>query len=109
MGNTDTSSAQRARAKTPDFSELFRAAHGPRHASRTGAGTGSSPSSTPWQGEKVTVTKAASRRSMLPFLGRKKTVEQPSVPVPPLSRKSVGNAAYPITPVNTVRRSFGNG
>lgn len=106
MGGSDTPPAQRARTKAPDFSELFRSTHGSRHASRTGAGIGSSPSSSP---EKAAATKAASRRSMLPFLGRKKTAEQSAVPVPQLSRKSVSNVVHQVTTVNTVRRSFGNG
>lgn len=110
MGNLDAppASAQRVRTKAPDFSELFRSTHGSRHSSRTGAGTGSSPSSTPSPGEKAIGTKAPSRRSMLPFLGRKKP-EQSAVPATSLPRKSVGHAAYSATPVNTVRRSFGNG
>lgn len=110
MGGSDTPPAQRARSKAPDFSELFRSANGSRHSSRTGAGTGTSPSSSPLPGEKPASTKAPSRRSMLPFLGRKKPAEQTAVPAMPMPRKSVGaNAAYPVTTVNTVRRSFGNG
>lgn len=108
MGGSDTPPAQRARTKT-DFSELFRSTYGSRHASRAGAGTGSSPSSTSLQVEKSPVTKAPSRRSMLPFLGRKKPAEQSVVPTPPLSRKSIGSPANSVIPVNTVRRSFGNG
>lgn len=109
MGSSDAPPAQRARSKATDFSELFRSANGPRHSSRTGAGTGSSPSSSPVPGGKPAGTKASSRRSMLPFLGRKKATEQIGIPALPLSRKSVSSAAYPATPVNTVRRSFGNG
>lgn len=110
MGSSDAPPAQRARSKAPDFSELFRSANGSRYSSRTGSGAGSSPSSSPSSGEKPAGTKASSRRSMLPFLGRKKTAEQTAVPaLPTPSRKSVGNAAYSVTPVNTVRRSFGNG
>jgi len=110
MGSSETPPAQRARTKASDFSELFRSANGSRHSPRTGAGTvGTSPSSSPLPGEKPAGTKGPSRRSMLPFLGRKKPVEQTAVPALPISRKSVSNAAYPITPVNTVRRSFGNG
>ncbi|KAG9310216.1 hypothetical protein JVU11DRAFT_9861 [Chiua virens] len=109
-GSSDTSPAQRARTKAPDFTELFRSGHGSRHSSRTGAGTGSNPSSIPSPGEKSSGTKTSSRRSMLPFLGRKKPAEQTAaVPTAMTTRKSVGNAAYPVTPVNTVRRSFGNG
>lgn len=110
MGSSDTppASAQRARTKAQDFSELFRSTHGSRQPSRTGPGTGSSPSSATSPGGKPGGTKAPSRRSMLPFLGRKKP-EQSAVPATLLPRKSVGNAAYSVTPVNTVRRSFGNG
>ncbi|KAF8558605.1 hypothetical protein OG21DRAFT_1078499 [Imleria badia] len=108
MGSSDTPPAQRVRSKASDFSELFRSANGSRHSSRTGAG--SSPSSSPAPGEKPASTKASSRRSMLPFLGRKKPAERTAVPAMPMPRKSVGaNAAYPVTTVNTVRRSFGNG
>ncbi|KIJ16480.1 hypothetical protein PAXINDRAFT_168584 [Paxillus involutus ATCC 200175] len=97
MSNLGIPSAQRARTKTSDLSEIFRSAHGSRHSAKPGVATLTSASELT---EKSAVTK--SRRSMLPFLGRKKPAEQPAAPA---TRKSSNGPS----PVNTVRRSFGNG
>ncbi|KAF9224970.1 hypothetical protein BS17DRAFT_59237 [Gyrodon lividus] len=100
MSSLGIPSGQRARTKTSDLSEIFRSAHGSRHSSRAGVSIGSSPTSAPVPTEKFAVTKP--RRSMLPFLGRKKPAEQPAAHA---ARKS----SNVPSPVNTVRRSFGNG
>lgn len=95
-----TGSNQRSRTKASDLTDLFRPTHGSRHASKNI--TAEPSSSTPSQPDKTT---SKSRRSMLPFLGRKKSAEQP-IAAP--SRKSTTGAA-PAGPPSTFRRSFGNG
>ncbi|KIK80716.1 hypothetical protein PAXRUDRAFT_157918 [Paxillus rubicundulus Ve08.2h10] len=99
MSNLGIPSAQRARTKTSDLSEIFRSAHGSRHSSKPGVVTLTS-ASEPAEKSKSAVTKP--RRSMLPFLGRKKPTEQPAASA---ARKSSNGPS----PVNTIRRSFGNG
>ncbi|KAF9232629.1 hypothetical protein BU15DRAFT_67287 [Melanogaster broomeanus] len=97
-------SGQRARTKASDLSDIFRSAHGSRHSSKPGTVTGSSPTSAPVPADKPAVTKP--RRSMLPFLGRKKPAEQ--YPVQPAAASARKSSVGP-SPVNTLRRSFGNG
>ncbi|KIJ64748.1 hypothetical protein HYDPIDRAFT_28112 [Hydnomerulius pinastri MD-312] len=98
MSSSGIPPSQRARTKTSDLSEIFRSAHGSRHSSKAAAATGSSPTSVP------VPALPKPRRSMLPFLGRKKPVEQSAGPSTPPRKSSNGPS-----PVNTVRRSFGNG
>ncbi|KAL4071744.1 hypothetical protein J3A83DRAFT_2898319 [Scleroderma citrinum] len=92
---------QRPRTKASDLTDLFRSTHGSRHASKNvAAEPGASTSSHPDKSANK------SRRSMLPFLGRKKSAEQP-ITVPP--RKSTAGMPPVAPPSNTVRRSLGNG
>lgn len=88
---------QRPRVKTSDLADFFRSTHGSRHSPKNAVVT---EPGTPSSSEKSFTSK--SRRSMLPFLGRKKSAEQ-SVAAP--ARKSTVERP----PANVARRSLGNG
>ncbi|KAJ8590077.1 hypothetical protein M405DRAFT_182584 [Rhizopogon salebrosus TDB-379] len=85
----------RARTKTSELSDIFRSSHGSRHAAKDARS-----SVAPFADVPVTPPeeKHKSRRSMLPFLGRKK-VERPSASSSTLAKKST----------STLTGSFGNG
>lgn len=76
--STGIPTPQRSRTKTADLSEIFRSSHGSRQLPKIAVGT---LPNTPSE------EKHKSRRSMLPFLGRKKT-ERPSASSSALPRKS---------------------
>ncbi|KAG1719041.1 hypothetical protein EDB19DRAFT_756423 [Suillus lakei] len=75
---TGVPTPQRSRTKTADLSEIFRSSHSSRQLPKTVVG---GLPNTPSE------EKHKSRRSMLPFLGRKKT-ERPSASSSALPRKS---------------------
>lgn len=87
----------RPRTKTSDLADFFRPTHGSRHSPKNVA---AAEPDTPSSSDKSFASK--SRRSMLPFLRRKKSAEH-SPAAPP--RKST----VEHLPANVVRRSLGNG
>ncbi|KAG2340430.1 hypothetical protein BDR05DRAFT_966956 [Suillus weaverae] len=77
---------QRSRTKTADFSEIFRSSHGSRQLPKTVvAALPNTPSE----------EKQKSRRSMLPFLGRKK-IERPFASSSALPRKSINTPSVSV-------------
>lgn len=87
----------RPRAKTSDLADFFRTTHGSRQNPKNVATT---EPDTPSSSDKSVSSK--SRRSMLPFLRRKRSAEQPPAAPP---RKSTVEQL----PASVVRRSLGNG
>lgn len=87
----------RPRAKTSDLADFFRTTHGSRQSPKNVTTT---EPDTPSSSDRSVTSK--SRRSMLPFLRRKRSAEQPPAAPP---RKSTVEQL----PANVVRRSLGNG
>ncbi|OAX37343.1 hypothetical protein K503DRAFT_866949 [Rhizopogon vinicolor AM-OR11-026] len=106
---TGLSTPQRARTKTAELSEIFRSSHSSRNAAKDARTSSMAPvvgvPDTPAE------EKHKSRRSMLPFLGRKKS-ERPSASSSALPKKStsppsgsVGTGSNLLTVTSAINKS----
>ncbi|KAH7915924.1 hypothetical protein BJ138DRAFT_1140762 [Hygrophoropsis aurantiaca] len=93
----------RSRTKTSDLSEIFRGSSTSRQNAKTISPTSGSPQATSTHDRPISTPKP--RRSMLPFLGRKKAAEQVAPPALP-SRSSSNASGIPGS--STLPRSFRN-
>ncbi|KAH7929013.1 hypothetical protein BV22DRAFT_161070 [Leucogyrophana mollusca] len=95
----------RSRTKTSDLSEIFRSSHASRHTTKATPPSSGSPPASSAQERPTSLPKA--RRSMLPFLGRKKAAEQAVAPPLPSPRKMSNASGIPGP--SALPKSFGNG